>query len=100
MKKRINPFLARRATMTLLLLLVTTTTAWATDHLSQAPMGCIDGCTGGRLAIHVWGWTCDPYYEVWNKSVQFLNQEHWDGIERIVSPDFNSTVKRVKRAAS
>ena len=49
--------------MTLLLALVTTTTAWGGYKLSQPPMGCIDGCEGGRLRIHLWGWTCDPYYE-------------------------------------
>lgn len=77
---------ARIAVM-LLLTLITSASAWGNDQLSQAPMGNIEGCTGGRLAIHVWGWTCDPYYEVWDKNVLYLNNTHWDGIDRIVSPN-------------
>ena len=49
--------------MTLLLAFVTTTTTWGGYKLSQPPMGSLEGCEGGPLAIHLWGWTCDPYYE-------------------------------------
>ena len=63
MKNKIYKMKLARVALTMLLLLVTTTQAWAGYKLSQAPIGYLDGCQGGRLAIHVSGWTCDPYYE-------------------------------------
>ena len=59
-----------RVAMTLLLLLVISAPAWAGYKLSQAPIGNIDGCQGGRLAIHISGWTCDPYYETDDLSLE------------------------------
>ena len=71
-----------RAALTLLLLLVSTTTAWAGYKLSQAPMGNIDGCEGGRLAIRVWGWTCDPYYETKDLAIELdCPAEEWDKVK-------------------
>ena len=71
MKQKIKTTFERmaRIAMTLMLLLMTTT-AWAGYKLSQAPMGFLDGCEGGRLGIHVWGWTCDPYYETQNLHIE------------------------------
>ena len=71
-----------RAALTLLLLLVSTTTAWAGYKLSQAPMGNIDGCEGGRLAIRVFGWTCDPYYETDDLSLEEdCSAEEWKKVK-------------------
>ena len=71
-----------RAALTLLLLLVSTTTAWAGYKLSQAPIGNIDGCEGGRLAIRVFGWTCDPYYETDDLSLEEdCSAEEWKKVK-------------------
>ena len=49
--------------MTLLLMLMTSTTAWAGFQQSKSPIGWVDGAEGSALYVHVWGWSCDPYYE-------------------------------------
>lgn len=70
-----------RLAMPLLLLLVTSTPAWAGYKLSQAPMGNVDGCQGGRLAVHIWGWTCDPYYETEDLSLEEdCSAEEWSKV--------------------
>ena len=71
MKKRTNiKDLARRATMALLLALMTTAPSWAGFQNFHAPIGNLEGCRGGRLAIHISGWTCDPYSETVDLSIE------------------------------
>ena len=52
-----------RAVLVLLLLLVTSATARGGSQKSESPIGWLDGAEGYSLYIHVWGWSCDPYYE-------------------------------------
>ena len=87
-----------RAAMTLVALLATTMQMWGGFILHQSPIGYLDGAEGRPGYIHVWGWTCDPYLEIYHKeeySERNQEDEGWKILAWLSTPMQMATANQV-----